>query len=115
MIGPTGSDVPRLSVATLRGPDGTRSVRVDATLGGLAIGSPIAVTLTGLGEGNPVLASAVQRAGGDATDTVRLAAVVPDVPAVQVDVSLTGRLCQAVIPITSAVRAESVSVTCRAV
>jgi hypothetical protein len=116
VIGPTATDVPRLSVVVVRTPDGVRTVRVDATVGGLPIGSPVALTLTALAQDSQVLGSTVQRTSGDASDTVRLTTMVPaNQPAdsVQVDVSLTGRVCRAIIPVTAAVRAENVKVSCK--
>jgi hypothetical protein len=122
VIGPTATDVPRLAVRTGHDPAGKRTLRVDATLGGLAIGTPVGMSLTGLGDGdaaaaggagNVVLASVVQRAGGNTTDTVRVDALVPDVKSVQVDVSLTGRLCQALIPMNAVIRVDEFDVTCR--
>jgi hypothetical protein len=80
------------------------------------------MSLTGLGDGdadgvsaagNVVLASVVQRAGGNTTDTVRVDALVPDVKSVQVDVSLTGRLCQALIPMDAVIRVDDLDVICR--
>jgi hypothetical protein len=59
----------------------------------------------------------VQRANGDATTTVQLSALVPstqDVSAVQVDVTVEGRLCQSVVPLRSVVAPDAVSVTCSA-
>jgi hypothetical protein len=120
VIGPTAGATPRLIVATTRAADGSRSIQVDATVGGLAVGTPIAMSLTGLtDEGvKPVLASTVQRANGDATSTVRLSALVPatpDVPKVQVDVTVTGRLCQAVVPVQTVIAPDAVAVICRSV
>jgi hypothetical protein len=120
VVGPTTGVTPRLTLASLRLPDGSSTLRVDATVGGLPIGAPIAMSLTGLTTevDKPVLASTVQRATGDATTTVRLSAQVPvepDVPTVQVDITAGGRLCQAVVPMRTVVSPDAVAVSCRPV
>ena len=59
VVGPTATDVPRLAMQTGRDADGRRTVRVDATVGGLRVGTPIAMSLTALGDGGTLLASTV--------------------------------------------------------
>lgn len=117
VVAPARSDPPALTLRTAR--DGTgRSIEVRIASTGLAAGAPVAVSLTALpvtGDGNSLLSSVVHRASGDAGDTVQLSARLPEeATSVQVDVSLTGRLCQAVIPVRVAVRQQDVQLTCTA-
>lgn len=116
VVGPSRPQTPRLAVRTDRDAAGARSIRVEVTVGGLAAGAPVAMSLTALPANgtDALLASAVQRATGDRSDTVRLTAHSRDATAVQVDMSLAGRLCQAVVPIQHAVREDDVRVTCTA-
>jgi hypothetical protein len=113
VVGPAESTVPRLTVSTVRADDGSRVVQVDVTVGGLDEGAPIAVSLSAVTDGTTVLSSVVRRASGGGGDTVRLGGTVVEGRSVQVDVSLTGRLCRAVVPVRSAVAAEDAVVTCR--
>lgn len=116
VVAPYRSDSPALALRTTR-EEGGRSIRVEVTVAGVAADAPIAVSLTGLPAtdgGDGLLTSVVQRAGGGATDRVLLDARLRNATSVQVDISHTGRLCQAVIPVQVAVTETDAQITCSA-